>query len=184
MQIKKGKGIVKALEIPDALAAYNTENGVIRARLIFSFVGAENIQDTDDLTAQLLSRTGNNTFSVIIDITDIGLDKAKVAFVGKNAHFTVLSFTVAELTGDKFTIVNNGEREYSSLSSPHIGEADEKTAFETLVKRLRKDLSEGKLFLGELPKGNTPQQQPMQQPMQQPPTQNTPPAQGSSNFAF
>lgn len=180
MQIKKGKGVVKELEIPNALATYNTENGVIRARLIFSFVGAESIQDTDDLTAQLLSRIGTNTFSVIIDITDIGLDKAKIEFVGKNAHFTVLSFTVAELTRDKFTIVNNGEREYSSLSSPHIGEADEKTAFELLVKRLRKDLSEGKLFLGELPKDNTPQRQPMQQP----PTQNTPPAQGSSNFAF
>lgn len=162
MQIKQGKGIINSLEIPDALKQYNDNNGVVRARLIFGFVGAENISDSDDLTATLLARTGNNVFSVIIDITDIGLKTAQKQFVGKNAHFTVFNFTINELTNGKFTTVNNGEREYSSLSSPHIGEADEKSCFENLVKRLKKDLQVGRLFLGELPKQEQPKQQPAQ----------------------
>lgn len=168
MQIKKGQATIKALEIPDALQEYNVTNNVTRARLLFSF-GVENA-DLDDITAQLLGRVGNNSFSVIIDITDLGLQKATALFVGKQALFTVFSFTIAELTDNKFAVVNNGEREYSSLSSPHVGEADEKASFESLVKRLKKDLQDGKLFLGELPQGNTsPQQgrQQMQQPMPQ-----------------
>ena len=105
MQIKKGKGTIKALEIPVALAGYNDDNGVIRARLIFSFVGAENIQDTEDLTAQLLSRTGNNTFSVIIDITDIPTVKEGdiAIIIGKSGNAEITAYDIAEQTG---TITN------------------------------------------------------------------------------
>lgn len=178
MNKKQGNGIIKALEIPDALKAYNDENNVIRARLVFSF-GVDS-GNTDDITAQLLGRIGNNVYSIIIDISDIGLQKAVAAFVGKTALFTVHSFTIAELTGNKYTIVNNGEREYSSLSSPHVGEADERADFESLVKRLKKDISEGKLFLGELPQSNTP---PQKQGGQRPPKKNnTPPQQGGEPF--
>lgn len=178
MQIKKGNGTIKALEIPDSLQRYNVANNVTRARLLFSF-GVENT-DSDDITAQLLGRIGNNSFSVIIDITDLGLQKAQRIFVGKQAVFTVFSFTIAELTGNKYNIVNNGEREYSGLSSPHVGEADEKSCFENLVKRLKKDLQDGKLMLGGLPQSNMPQQQRMQQQ----PVQTPPPAQGDNNDPF
>ena len=177
MQIKKGQATIKALEIPDALQQYNNEHNVIRARLLFSF--GVSSTDTDDITAQLLGRVGNNSYSVIIDITDLGLNKAQALFVGKQALFTVFSFTIAELTGNKYNLVNNGEREYSSLSSPHVGEKDEKSSFESLVKRLKKDLQDGKLFLGELPQSNTPQQQRQQQLVQTPP-----PAQGGNNDPF
>ena len=181
MQIKKGTGNITALEIPDALAAYNNENGVTRARLLFSFIGS-NSTDADDLTSALLSRVGNNSYSLIIDISDLGLAKAVALFVGKTAQFTVFSFSIEELTGGKYTLVNNGEREYSSLSSPHVGEADEKASFESLVKRLKKDISEGKLFLGEL-QSNTP---PQKQGGQRPPKKNNtpPPAQGGEEELF
>ena len=182
MQIKKGTGNITALEIPDALATYNNENGVTRARLLFSFVGS-NSTDTDDTTTLLLSRVSNNKYSLIIDISDIGLQKAVALFVGKTAQFTVFSFSIEELTGGKYTLVNNGEREYSSLSSPHVGEADEKASFESLVKRLKKDISEGKLFLGELPQSDTP---PQKQGGQRPPKKNNtpPPAQGGEESPF
>lgn len=179
MKKKQGNGIIKALEIPDLLAEYNTANNVTRARLVFSF-GVDS-GNTDDVTAQLLGRIGNNVYSIIIDISDLGLQKAQTAFVGKTATFTVFSFSIEELTGGKYKIVNNGEREYSSLSSPHIGEDNnDTTAFENLVKRLKKDVSEGRLFLGELPQSNTLlQKQGTQRPPQQPPT---PPAQGGDLF--
>lgn len=175
MQKKQGSGNITALEIPTLLAEYNTTNNVTRARLVFSFVGTSS-NDENDLTAQLLSRVGNNSYSLIIDISDLGLQKATALFVGKQATFTVFSFSISELTDGKYLLVNNGEREYSSLSSPHIGENnDDKTAFENLVKRLKKDILDGKLFLGKMPQGNTPPQKNKQRPLQQPPTQNTPP---------
>ena len=161
MQKKQGQANIVGLEISNALQEYNNANNVVRARLIFSFVGT-NSTNENDLTAILLSRTGNNTYSVIIDITDIGLQKAQAAFVGKVATFTVFSFSVLELTENNFTVVNNGEREYSSLSSPHIGEmTDPETAFSALRGRLSKDLESGRLFLGPLPQ-QTPQQPPQQ----------------------
>nr|DAM86522.1 MAG TPA: hypothetical protein [Caudoviricetes sp.] len=177
MQKKQGMGNITSLEIPELLAEYNTANNVTRARLVFSFVGTNNT-DENDITSQLLSRVGNNSYSLIIDISDLGIQKATALFVGKQATFTVFSFTISELTGDKYAIVHNGEREYSSLSSPHIGENnDEKSCFESLVKRLKKDVLDGKLFLGEL-QSNTP---PQRQGEQNPPTQQ-PPAQSGDPF--
>lgn len=172
MQKKQGLGIVVALEISNALQQYNAENNVTRARLVFSFVGGSATNESD-ITSQLLGRVGNNTYSVIIDVSDLGLAKAKTAFIGKTATFTVYSFSVLELTENNYTIVNNGEREYSSLSSPHIGEmADDNVAFNTLRNRLSKDLESGRLFLGELPKQQQPpMQQGGQQGGQQPPQQ-------------
>lgn len=172
MQKKQGQATIKALEIPDALAQYNVANNVTRARLVFSF--GVNSTETDDITTQLLGRIGNNIHSVIIDITDLGLKAAQAAFVGKQALFTVFSFTIAELTSGKFTIVNNGEREYSSLSSPHVGEVDEKASFESLLARFKKDISEGRLFFGELPQDDTPPQRQGGNTT----TQTPPPAQG------
>ena len=179
MQKKQGQGNIVALEIPDALQQYNVANKVTRARLVFSFIGTQST-DENDLTAQLLNRVGNNTYSVIIDITDIGLQKAVALFVGKQATFTVYSFSVLELTENNFAIINNGEREYSSLSSPHIGNmTDDNVAFNTLRNRLSKDLESGRLILGKLPQ-QPPTQQPPQQGGQQQPPQNgqTPPQNG------
>lgn len=169
MQKKQGLGSIVALEIPNTLQQYNTENGVTRARLVFSFVGG-NAANENDITSQLLGRVGNNTYSVIIDVSDLGLAKAQAMFVGKTATFTVYSFSILELTENNYTMVNNGEREYSSLSSPHIGEMlDTETAFNQIRSRLSKDLESGRLFLGKLPQQPMQQggqQQPMQQPMQ------------------
>lgn len=181
MQKKQGQGNITTLEIPTALQEYNVTNNVTRARLVFSFTGTQST-DKNDLTAQLLSRVGNNTYSLIIDISDLGLQKAVDLFVGKTATFTVFSFSIEELTGGKYGIVNNGEREYSSLSFPHIGENNNDTvAFENLVKRLKKDISEGRLFLGELPQNTPPPtQKPKQRGGQTPP----PPAQSGEEGPF
>ena len=177
MQKKQGTGNINALEIPDALAQYNNENNVVRARLLFSFVGTTST-DENDITTQLLGRIGNNTYSVIIDISDIGIQKAVALFVGKQAQFTVYTFTIDELTGGKWKVVNNGEREYSSLSSPHIGDFDDKTALDSLTKRLIKDVESGKLLLGEMPKNQQPPQQGGQWGGQMPPQGGQMPPQG------
>lgn len=142
------------VEIPDALSDFNESNNVTRARLVFSF-SSPTTDDDDDITSVLAARSGNQTYSVIIDITDMGvvekecLKAAKSAFEGKQATFTVFNWDVAELNDDGETVVNNGSREYSSLSDPYIGvNADEESSRTKMRQRLANDIENGSLEFG------------------------------------
>ena len=156
MKKKQGKALVSSIEIPEALADFNESNNVTRARLVFTF--NSNIDDTgDDITAMLAARSGNQTYSVIIDITDMGandtecLKAAKAAFEGKQATFTVFNWDVSELNDNGETVVNNGSREYSSLSDPYIGEnIDEESSLTRMRRRLNNDIENGNLEFGAI----------------------------------
>lgn len=156
MKKKQGKALVSSIEIPEALADFNESNNVTRARLVFTF--NSNVDDTgDDITAMLAARSGNQTYSVIIDITDMGandtecLKAAKAAFEGKQATFTVFNWDVSELNDNGETIVNNGSREYSSLSDPYIGEnVDEESSLTRMRRRLNNDIENGNLEFGAI----------------------------------
>ena len=156
MKKKQGKALVSSIEIPEALQDFNESNNVTRARLIFTF--NSNVDDSDDdITAMLAARSGNQTYSVIIDITDMGakdaecLKAAKAAFEGKTATFTVFNWDVSELNDNGETVVNNGSREYSSLSDPYIGEnIDEESSLTRMRRRLNNDIEKGNLEYGAL----------------------------------
>ena len=156
MKKKQGKALVSSIEIPEALADFNESNNVTRARLVFTF--NSNVDDTgDDITAMLAARSGNQTYSVIIDITDMGvndtecLKAAKAAFEGKQATFTVFNWDVSELNDNGETVVNNGSREYSSLSDPYIGEnVDEESSLTRMRRRLINDIENGNLEFGTI----------------------------------
>ena len=156
MKKKQGKALVSSIEIPEALQDFNESNNVTRARLVFTF--NSNVDDSgDDVTAMLAARSGNQTYSVIIDITDMGandvecLKAAKVAFEGKQATFTVFNWDVSELNDNGETIVNNGSREYSSLSDPYIGEnIDEESSLTRMRRRLNNDIENGNLEYGTI----------------------------------
>nr|DAS01657.1 MAG TPA: hypothetical protein [Caudoviricetes sp.] len=163
MKKKQGKALVTAVEIPEALADYNEANDVVRARIVFTFnspiEGSE-----DDITAMLAARSGNQTYSVVIDITDMGanesaaLKAAKAAIEGKQATFTVFSWDISELNNDGETSVNNGEREYSSLSDPYIGSnVDEESSRTRMVNRLARDIESGTLEFGGISHEEKPQ---------------------------
>lgn len=148
--------MVSSIEIPEALQDFNSENDVTRARLIFTF-NANVESDEDDITAMLAARSGNQTYSVIIDITDMGenekacLKAAKAAFEGKQAMFTVFNWDVSELNSDGETVVNNGSREYSSLSDAYIGaNVDEENSRTRMVNRLSRDIESGVLNYGSI----------------------------------
>lgn len=156
MKKKQGKALVTAVEIPDALADYNEENDVVRARIVFTFNSPVE-SDEDDITSMLAARSGNQTYSVIIDITDMGanesaaLKAAKAAIEGKQATFTVFSWDISELNDGGETSVNNGEREYSSLSDPYIGSnIDEGSSRTRMVNRLARDVDSGALKFGSI----------------------------------
>ena len=156
MKKKQGKALVTSVEIPDALVEYNEANGVVRARIVFTFNSPVE-SDKDDITSMLASRTGNQTYSIIIDITDMGanesaaLKAAKAAIEGKQATFTVFSWDISELNTGGEIIVNNGEREYSSLSDPYIGDnADDESSRTRMVNRLARDIESGALEFGSI----------------------------------
>lgn len=156
MKKKQGKATVTLVEIPEALAEFNESNNVTRARLVFSF-SSPITDDEDDITSVLAARSGNQTYSVIIDITDMGesekacLKAAKAAFEGKQATFTVFNWDVSELNDDGETVVNNGSREYSSLSDPYIGAStDDESSLARMRRRLNNDIENGNLEYGEI----------------------------------
>lgn len=156
MKKKQGKATVTLVEIPEALANFNESNNVTRARLVFSF-SSPTMDDEDDITSVLAARSGNQTYSVIIDITDMGesenacLKAAKAAFEGKQATFTVFNWDVSELNDDGETVVNNGSREYSSLSDPYIGaNTDEESSLSRMRRRLNNDIETGNLEYGSI----------------------------------
>lgn len=163
MKKKQGKALVTAVEIPDALADYNEANGVVRARIVFTFNSPVD-SDEDDITSMLAARSGNQTYSVIIDITDMGanesaaLKAAKAAIEGKRATFIVFSWDISELNNNGETSVNNGEREYSSLSDPYIGSnVDEESSRIRMVNRLARDIESGALEFGNIVHEEKPQ---------------------------
>ena len=79
------------------------------------------------------------------------LKAAKSAFEGKQATFTVFNWDVSELNDDGAVIVNNGSREYSSLSDPYIGaNADEESSRTRMVNRLARDIESGTLCYGSI----------------------------------
>nr|DAV73879.1 MAG TPA: hypothetical protein [Bacteriophage sp.] len=156
MKKKQGKAMVTLVEIPEALADFNESNNVTRARLVFSF-SSPTADDEDDITSVLAARSGNQTYSVIIDITDMGandvecLKAAKAAFEGKQATFTVFNWDISELNDNGETVVNNGSREYSSLSDPYIGaNADEESSLTRMRRRLNNDIENGVLEFGTI----------------------------------
>lgn len=163
MKKKQGKALVTAVEIPEALADYNEANGVIRARIVFTFNSPIESSE-DDITSMLAARSGNQTYSVIIDITDMGaneseaLKAARAAIEGKKATFTVFSWDVSELNDDGETSVNNGEREYSSLSDPYIGDVEDNESSRTrMISRLARDIESGALEFGSISHEEKPQ---------------------------
>lgn len=156
MRKKQGLARISSVEIPEALTDFNESANVIRARLVFTFGSDEPISG-DDITANLVARTGNQTYSVIIDITDMGaneavaLNAAKKAFEGKTATFTVFTWDVAELNNDGETVVNNGSREYSALSDPYVGTAaTEESSHTRMISRLVRDIENGNLEFGTI----------------------------------
>lgn len=162
MKRKQGKALVTAVEIPDALAEYNEANDVVRARIVFTF-NSPIESDEDDITSMLAARSGNQTYSVIIDITDMGanesaaLKAAKAAIEGKQATFTVFSWDISELNDDGEIVVNNGEREYSSLSDPYIGSSvDSESSRARMVNRLARDIESGVLEFGNISREEKP----------------------------
>lgn len=158
-------GTVISVEIPEALADWNEENESERARLNFAYASdATSLSDGEDEAARLLLAqcTTGSRYSVMVDLHPLTgkTTEEKRAFLeeqlkDKKVTFTTFVADVAELLeGTNFdgeTLVNNGARDYRTLSDSFLGKNDdEKAAFDRLRGRIIRDLEDDVLFAGSI----------------------------------
>lgn len=158
-------GTILSVEIPEALQEWNEENDSERARLNFAYASnASDLSDGEDEAARLLlaQHTNGQRYSVMVDLSSCeGEDtESKRAWFesqlkGKKVTFTTFVEDVAALLADTENegemLVNNGVREYRTLSDSFLGKNDdEKSAFDRLRSRLLQQLDDGTIELGSL----------------------------------
>lgn len=157
---------VQSVEIPDALMEWNEENESERARLSFVYAATTtSVDDGEDEEARLLlgEIAGGQRYSIMIDLAPIeGKDtetkraNLEKKLKGKKVMFTTYVCEVSALLEniDKYdgvTRVNNGSRDYSTLSESYLGKNDDENGvFETLRNRLLKQLDDGDLETGSI----------------------------------
>lgn len=158
-------GSVLSVEIPEALQDWNEENESERARLNFAYASnATDLSEGEDEAARLLlaQHTNGQRYSVMVDLSTIdGKDTEEkrawfeTQLKGKKVTFTTFIADVAELLAetdnDGVTIVNNGVRDYRTLSDSFLGKNDdEKSAFDRLRARLVQQLDDEVLSVGSI----------------------------------
>lgn len=156
------KATIISITCPDALREFN-ERGEIeqfRVKCEFRYIANDENNDDDDVTTLLSSFVSDalNGGSLIIDIAqlqgdtlDDKIESACKKLVGKHANFSTFVIDVAELNEEGYTVVNNSEREYSTLSQHYLGKfEDEDVALSSIKKRLLRQIDEGTLEWGEV----------------------------------
>lgn len=147
----------------DALREFN-ESGdteMYRVTVSFRYLAKDNDEEDEDNVFSLLSSCINDSLNggnIIIDIAafdgdtlDDKIDTAKEKLLNKHAPFSTYVVDIADLNEEGYTMVNNGEREYSSLSQHFLGNnADEEGAVNAIRKRLNRQIDEGTLEFGEI----------------------------------
>lgn len=167
-------GSVLSVEIPEALEDWNTENESERARLNFAYASnANDLSDGEDEAARLLlaQHTNGQRYSIMVDLASVEgktTEEKRAWFEsqlkGKKVTFTTFIGDVAELlTGTNYdgeTIVNNGTRDYRTLSDSFLGKNDdEKGALDRLRARLVQQLKDGTLDVGSVTDAQNAQNQ-------------------------
>ncbi len=165
-------GSVLSVEIPEALQDWNEENESERARLNFAYASnASDLSDGEDEAARLLlaQHTNGQRYSIMVDLSacDGENTESKRAWFesqlkGKKVTFTTFVADIAELLAgtdhDGETLVNNGVRDYRTLSDSFLGKNDdEKTAFDRLRARLIQQIDDEVLNVGSVTDAKTNQ---------------------------
>ena len=160
-------GSVLSVEIPEALQDWNDENDAERARLNFAYASnASDLSDGEDEAARLLlaQHTNGQRYSIMVDLASVegkSTEEKRAWFEsqlkGKKVMFTTFVEDVAALLADTEndgeTLVNNGVREYRTLSDSFLGKNDdERGAFDRLRSRLLQQLDNGDIEVGSLSK--------------------------------
>ena len=158
-------GSILNVEIPEALEEWNEENDSERARLNFAYASnTRDLSEGEDEAARLLlaQHTNGQRYSVMVNLSSIegkDTEEKRVWFEnqlkGKKVTFTTFIADISELLADTEndgeTIVNNGVRDYRTLSDSFLGKNDdEKGALDRLRARLLQQINDGVLSVGSI----------------------------------
>ena len=154
--IKKGLATLVGLD-NSSLKEFNEQNGTNRAKLTFSYVGKKSEDETgiDDLLQSC--STEGNVYSVIIELSGLdktGLQKLKDAVSEHaQANFSTVICSISQITNEEFAVINNGKRDYSTLSNSYLGLRDEdflKESAEALKRRVYRQVENNDLAFGSV----------------------------------
>ena len=163
--VKKGLATLTGLS-SESLNSFNEENGTKRVKLTFSYVNtpSEDATSLDSLLQNCSTEGGN--YSIIIELSGLGeteLQKLKDAVLNhEQANFSTVICSVSQITNGEFTVVNNGKRDYSTLSNSYLGLRDEQFlegSAEALRSRLLRQVEDDVMNFGSVsdaPKLDTP----------------------------
>lgn len=163
---KSGRAKVTKLEIPEALAKFNTDNHTLRVRIVAVWASEVNESNPNDCSAVLRNVVGNNEFSQIANLDGFEgenaqdkVTKFKEAVIGKFFTATKYSVTIANLAkdlGEKYATLERvhdplKKRNYTSLSDCTLdapSDDDKYVMYERLSNRLQKRLADERLKVG------------------------------------
>lgn len=114
-------------------------------------------EDATGIDSLLQSCSTEGTYNVIIDLSGLGepgLQKLKDAVQSRQkANFSTVICAVSQMTDGKFATVNNGKRDYATLSNSYLGLRDGdflKGSAEALKSRLLRQVEDGNMFFGSV----------------------------------
>lgn len=159
---------IKAVTVSANMAEYNEANGTERAVVEFVYC-SDNTDGVQALLGSLVTDSSNRG-NVVIDLSgrpgnnmDDKLADLREALVGQKAQFTTYVVPVALLNDDGYDVINNGVRDYSSLTAHYLGMYDdEEEVVATMQKRFNRQLENESLFLGSIDSEVDVPQQPQQ----------------------
>lgn len=157
--------IISSVDLTDKLKEWNTENESFRVQLRIAYSAPKSEEDDDDLLSlsdfEEAGASVGKTYTCLINFDSLlsesynekaqtkALETLKGKFEGKKARFSTYDYTITELTNGKSKVVNNGQRDYSSLANTYLGNVDnEEAEFNKLVARLTSMVEEGDFEYG------------------------------------
>lgn len=152
--------LIQSVELTERLIEWNTENETFRVQLRIAYSVAESDEKSDDvLSLNDFEKAGasvNKTYTCLINfdslLSESHTEKAqtkavgdlKSKFVGKKSYFSTYDYTISELTEGAHKVINNGNRDYSSLANTYLGSVDdEDSEFKKLSSRLNSMVEDG-----------------------------------------
>ena len=153
--IKKGLATLMGID-NSSLEEFNKQNATSRAKLTFSYVTESKDKTGIDSLLQSCSTEGN-VYSVIIELSGLdekSLQKLKDAVLNKErANFSTVICSISQITNEEFAVINNGKRDYSTLSNSYLGLRDEdflKESAEALKRRVYRQVDESNMAFGSV----------------------------------
>lgn len=158
--------LIQSVDLTNKLKEWNTDNEAFRVQLRIAYSAPKTEDESDENLLSLadFEEAGaavSKTYTCLINFDSLltesysekaqtkALETLKGKFEGKKARFSTYDYTITELTKGKNKVVNNGQRDYSSLANTYLGNVDdEENEFNKLVSRLTSMTEDGDFEFG------------------------------------